>query len=138
MVALLSSCGHYRWFNRNRAELCQLCQSKDSTGYTVRDTVIYVEVPADSVVFDDFQFDRDTAFSVGTGTVQVVKYKDRVVFRYKPIPVAVAVAKIYEGKIKTITVDKIVPVNKCRYWWLWMIAGAVVCFGVLRAIKKLF
>ena len=139
-IILLTGCNHYKYFVRHQDELCQLCPKSDSTVIQYRDTVVYLPAINDTTGFFDFDFSLDSASHTVTtdnGTVEAIKWNDKLRVIYRSIPVPVAIPQTYIREVRTVTVDK--PVEVCRNWWKWLIGGfvlAVILAVVWRVSKR--
>ena len=138
ILLILTSCNHYKWASKHPEKICQFCTVKDSVIKEVRDTVIVAESPWDFLEFDGVSELEDSIpvdLHTNSGAPAVIiKYKDKIIVKFKPLPVAVVVPKYFEREVRTVEIEK--PVRSF-YWWEWLIVIALGLFTSWLCFRKI-
>lgn len=116
LAFILASCSHYKWYAKHQEELCAKCPQEQSVDNSQVDTVIYGDIPADTIRIYGMDTITRTVI-VDNPVYKIIKEKGeiKVITKTRRVPFTVTKYRLSSDKIQKIEVErKYIPF----YYWL--------------------
>lgn len=129
LLAVLSGCSHWKWVMKHQDEVCDKCPQYAVTESEQTDTVVWGEVPADTIIIRNTVNDTVYVDNVQYKIIRVAG-ETKVIIKDRRVPIAVTKFRDRNSNTLTLTVKE-----KYTPWYIYSLIPVLILIGWL--LRKL-